>query len=69
MEREEDPSTSWRRADQRYVAFTSRNFGPCGAKVEKELKMAGDKKQNCHLVLLLSDFTSVNNYLSAELSQ
>ena len=69
MEREEDPSTSWRRADQCYVAFTSRNFGPCGAKVEKELKMAGDKNKTAIWVLLLSDFTSVNNYLSAELSQ
>ena len=26
-----------------FVGFTCRNFGPCGAHVKKELKMAGDK--------------------------
>ena len=32
--RGEDPGPSWTRAEQRSVAFTSRNFGPCGAKAE-----------------------------------
>ena len=35
--------------------------GPCGAQLEKELKMAGDKVKNAIGVFLL--FTGGNNYL------
>ena len=51
--REEDPSPR-RRAEQRSVAFTSRSFGPCSAKAERELKMAGDKNKNAIWAFLLS---------------
>ena len=36
------------------VGSTYRNFGPCGAKVVKEFKMADDKNKNAIWVLLLS---------------
>ena len=34
------------KAGQLFVGFTCRNFGPCNAQVEKELKTAGDKHKN-----------------------
>ena len=32
------------KVEQLFVGFTCSSFCPCGAQVEKELKMAGDKK-------------------------
>ena len=48
------------KAGQLFVGFTCRNFGPCGAHVKKELKMAGDKNKNVIWVLLFS-LLRVNN--------
>ena len=40
------------KAEQLYVGFTCRNFGPCGAQEEKVLdgiKSGGRQKQKCNL--------------------
>ena len=45
------------KAEQLYVGFTCRNFGPCGAQEEEfstELKMARDKNKNAIWAPLLS---------------
>ena len=58
-------------AEQLFVGFTCRNFGPRGAQVEKDregIKNGGGKKQKGNLDPSAL-FTDVNNYLSAELSQ
>ena len=57
--------------EQLFVGFTCRKFGPCGALVKKELRMAGDvNKNHCNLgapfdLLSLSLYlsTGVNNHL------
>ena len=60
-------------AEQLFFGFTCRNFGPRGAQVEKDregIKNGGRQKTKKAIwTLLLSLFTDVNNYLSAELSQ
>jgi len=42
------------KVEQLFVGFTCSNFCPCGAQVEKELKMTGEKKENAIWALLLS---------------
>ena len=44
---------SWK-AEKLFVGFACRIFGPCGAQVEKELKMTGDNNKNAIWTLLLS---------------
>ena len=39
--------------EKRFVGFTCRGFGPCSAKVEKELRMAGVNNKNAISTLLL----------------
>ena len=55
------------KVEQLFVGFTCNNFCHSGAQVEKELKMAGEKKK-CNFGSSPL-FTGVNNYLSVELSQ
>ena len=43
------------KVEQLFVGYTRNNFCPSGAQVEKELKMAGEKK-NAIWALLLSTF-------------
>lgn len=62
MEREEDPSPSWRRVEQRSVAFTSRIFGPCSAKAENKIEDGGDKNKNAVWAFLLSLLASKTTF-------
>ena len=43
-----------RKAEQLFVWLTCSPCGPCGAQVEKELKMTGDNNKNATWTLLLS---------------